>query len=281
MQIKKFTESCLEYKKKLLLSTRRIIGDVFQRQNDLYQADVGFIQNRRRVQRIMKLSVVLKEIPRSDDFGHVINEIHERKHFGENYSKWHERQRVFAERVLSQERQRRNELDIECPALVKFLPRNQLPKATENADIRSLSPALSSHQLPQPISPPLPSVEPWFENRAFQTDPEPIAEKEEIFFDAPEYENAQLQTSTVQLAEVAVETSLPKTESVALQISTSEFSVPATSSSISSQTPSKESEDFSGQAFPSRYSLIFYYFLTQTLIRAKNETEFNRICHIS
>ena len=119
MQIKKFTESCFEYKKKLLLSTRRIISDVFQRQNDLYQADVGFIQNRRRVQRIMKLSVVLKEIPRSDDFGHVINEIHERNHFGENYSKWHERQRVFAERVLSQERQRRNELDIECPALVK------------------------------------------------------------------------------------------------------------------------------------------------------------------
>lgn len=120
MQIKKFTESCFEYKKKLLLSTRRIISDVFQRQNDLYQADVGFIQNRRRVQRIMKLSLVLKEIPRSDDFGHVINEIHERNHFGENYSKWHKRQRVFAERVLSQERQRRNELDIECPALVKL-----------------------------------------------------------------------------------------------------------------------------------------------------------------
>jgi len=120
MQIKKFTESCFEYKKKLLLSTRRIISDVFQRQNDLYQADVGFIQNRRRVQRIMKLSLVLKEIPRSDDFDHVINEIHERNHFGENYSKWHKRQRVFAERVLSQERQRRNELDIECPALVKL-----------------------------------------------------------------------------------------------------------------------------------------------------------------
>jgi len=253
MQIKKFTESCFEYKKKLLLSTRRIISDVFQRQNDLYQADVGFIQNRRRVQRIMKLSLVLKEIPRSDDFDHVINEIHERNHFGENYSKWHKRQRVFAERVLSQERQRRNELDIECPALVKFLPRNQLPKATESADIRCISPALSSHQLPQPFnSPPLPSAEPWFEGRAFQTDPEP--EKEELFFDAPEYENAELQTSTIQSAEVAVETSLTQTESVALQISTSELSELIKSSSISSQTPLKDSEDFSGQAIPSSAS---------------------------
>lgn len=136
------------------------------------------------------------------------------------------------------------------------MPRNQLPKATESTDIRCISPALLSHQLPQPFnSPPLPSAEPWFEDRAFQTDPEP--EKEELFFDAPEYENAELQTSTIQSAEVAVETSLTQTESVALQISTSELSVPVTSSSISSQTPLKDSEDFSGQAIPSRYSYLF------------------------
>ncbi|CAG5088240.1 Oidioi.mRNA.OKI2018_I69.PAR.g11786.t1.cds [Oikopleura dioica] len=247
MEVKRFTESCFEYKKKLLLSTRRIIGEVFQRQNDLYQADVGFIQNRRRVQRIMKLSGVLKEIPRADDFGHVIEEIHSRKHFGEKYSKWHERQRVFAERVCSKERERRDELDIECPALVKFLPRSPLPNQSSN--IERLTPELSSHELPHPASPSfLPPPLPWFQDSAFQTDPEP--EKEDEFFDAPEFENACLQTSTVGSAEAAVETVLTKTESKALQISSSEFSVPKTSSSISSQTPSKEVDDFSGQAIP-------------------------------